>query len=83
LILDEPTSALDQETDAAIRGALLELRGHMTIVVIAHRLSTIRDADRIFCLEDGQLVDQGAYPDLEHGSDAFARVFGRGELKLA
>ena len=61
LILDEATSALDSENEANIQEALGQLRGRMTIIVIAHRLSTIRTADQVVVLDNGRIVQQGAY----------------------
>jgi ABC-type multidrug transport system fused ATPase/permease subunit len=81
LVLDEPTSALDPETDAAIRQTLLGLRGSVTTILIAHRASTVRDADCVFCLEDGRLVDQGKFSDLSKRGGAFARIFGRDDIQ--
>jgi len=67
LLLDEATSDLDSESEAVIQDALdgLFARGNrLTSIVIAHRLSTIEDADVIFVLEDGQLLEQGTHHDL-------------------
>ena len=67
LLLDEATSDLDSESEAVIQDALdgLFARGsRLTSIVIAHRLSTIEDADMIFVLEDGQLVEQGTHEEL-------------------
>jgi subfamily B ATP-binding cassette protein MsbA len=64
LILDEATSALDSESEQAIQASIDGLKGQMTIIIVAHRLSTIRRADRIFVLEAGRLVEQGAYQEL-------------------
>jgi subfamily B ATP-binding cassette protein MsbA len=67
LLLDEATSDLDSESEAVIQDALdgLFARGsRLTSIVIAHRLSTIEDADTIFVLEDGQLVEQGTHDEL-------------------
>ncbi len=67
LLLDEATSDLDSESEAVIQDALdgLFARGsRLTSIVIAHRLSTIEDADTIFVLEDGQLVEQGGHEEL-------------------
>ena len=61
LILDEATSALDGENEANIQEALGQLKGKMTIIVIAHRLSTIRNADQVIVLDNGRIVQQGAY----------------------
>ncbi|MDE2001828.1 MAG: ABC transporter ATP-binding protein [Patescibacteria group bacterium] len=59
LILDEATSALDNESELQIQRAIGRLRGTMTIVIIAHRLSTVMDADNLFVLEAGKIVEQG------------------------
>jgi len=67
LLLDEATSDLDSESEAVIQDALdgLFARGSgLTSIVIAHRLSTIEDADTIFVLEDGQLVESGSHEEL-------------------
>jgi subfamily B ATP-binding cassette protein MsbA len=67
LLLDEATSDLDSESEAVIQDALdgLFARGNrLTSIVIAHRLSTIEDADTIFVLEDGQLVESGSHEEL-------------------
>lgn len=61
LILDEATSALDTENEAKIQQAIERMKGRMTIVVIAHRLSTIRNADQVVVLNDGKLMQCGAF----------------------
>lgn len=68
LLLDEATSALDQATEERIKSALTRLTRGKTTIVVAHRLSSVADADRIFVLEAGQLVEQGRHAELlEHG----------------
>jgi len=57
LILDEATSDLDSENEQRIQHAIEKLHGSMTILVISHRLSTVRDADSIYVLEEGRLVE--------------------------
>jgi ATP-binding cassette subfamily C protein len=64
LVLDEATSNLDSENERRIKLAIEGLRGKLTIVVIAHRISTIKNADRIFVLEDGWIVEEGGYEAL-------------------
>jgi ATP-binding cassette subfamily C protein len=64
LILDEATSSLDNENEHKIRTAIEQLHGKMTIIIIAHRLSTIRKADRIVVLENGRVIESGAYDEL-------------------
>ena len=64
LILDEATSAVDNETEAAIQRSLEKITQHRTTIAIAHRLSTVRNADRIYVMEYGKLVEQGSHDDL-------------------
>jgi ABC-type bacteriocin/lantibiotic exporter with double-glycine peptidase domain len=65
LLFDEATSALDNRTQALVSASLKALQ--VTRVVIAHRLSTIRDADRIYVLEHGRIVQQGRFDELAAG----------------
>jgi ATP-binding cassette subfamily B protein len=69
LVLDEATSAVDNETEAAIQRSLDKITQNRTTIAIAHRLSTIRNADRIYVMEQGQLVEWGTHEDLldRHG----------------
>ena len=64
LILDEATSSVDTETEYKIQEALERLVQGRTVFAIAHRLSTLRRANRLFVIEDGQLVEQGAHAQL-------------------
>lgn len=64
LILDEATSSLDTESEALVQEALNHLMEGRTSVVIAHRLSTIVDADKIFVLSNGEVVQSGKHEEL-------------------
>jgi len=64
LILDEATSAVDNETEAAIQRSLERITVNRTTIAIAHRLSTIRNADRIYVMEHGKLVESGTHEAL-------------------
>jgi ABC-type multidrug transport system fused ATPase/permease subunit len=64
LILDEATSALDTVTERLVQQAVARaMEGH-TVLAIAHRLSTVRNADRIYLLEKGRIVEQGTHDEL-------------------
>lgn len=64
IILDEATSAVDNETEAAIQRSLEKITANRTTIAIAHRLSTVRNADRIYVMEYGKLVEQGTHEQL-------------------
>jgi ABC-type multidrug transport system fused ATPase/permease subunit len=64
LILDEATSSVDTVTEALIQEALQRLLAGRTAIVIAHRLSTVRNADRIYVIDQGEIVEQGSHATL-------------------
>ena len=74
LILDEATSALDAETEAKIKRALDRLRENRTTFVIAHRLSTVANADRIYVMDKGKIVESGTWSKLQDSQDQFSRL---------
>ena len=75
LILDEATSAVDNETEAAIQESLETLKEGRTVIAIAHRLSTIRNADLIYVLEDGEIVEYGTHDELLGNNDVYAKLW--------
>ncbi len=64
LILDEATSALDYESEAIIQRNLQGICKGRTVFIVAHRLSTVRQANRIFVIEKGEIVEEGTHPEL-------------------
>ena len=64
LILDEATSALDTESERLVQDALEKLMKTRTTVAVAHRLSTIKNADEIYVLHEGRIVERGTHEDL-------------------
>ncbi|MBR1464733.1 MAG: ABC transporter ATP-binding protein [Bacteroidaceae bacterium] len=64
LILDEATSALDTESEKLVQDALFRLMKSRTTIAIAHRLSTIKNADIIYVLHEGEIVEQGTHEQL-------------------
>ena len=74
LVMDEATSALDAESEAEIQKSLDGLRGKVTVVLIAHRVNTIQNADVVFLLEEGKLVDQGTFQELLRRNPSVERV---------
>ena len=75
VLFDEATSALDNRTQAIVQASLKRLS--ITRVVIAHRLTTVQDADRIFVLEAGRIVETGRYDDLMARDGVFAALARR------
>lgn len=77
LILDEATSALDSVSERIVQEALDEARAGRTTVAIAHRLSTILDADRIYVLGQGRILESGTHPELLTAGGAYAELYSR------
>ncbi len=75
LILDEATSAVDNETEAAIQRSLEHITINRTTIAIAHRLSTIRNADCIYVMEQGKLVESGRHEELLEQNKLYASLW--------
>ena len=68
-------SALDTESERLVQDALASLMKGRTTLVIAHRLSTVTDADVIYFIEDGRVVEHGSHAALLARNGAYARVY--------
>ena len=76
LILDEATSALDNATEILIQKALDDLTKGRTTLVVAHRLSTIKNADEIYVIEDGQIIEHGPHNELlKDDNGAYSQLY--------
>jgi ATP-binding cassette, subfamily B, bacterial MsbA len=75
LLLDEATSALDAESERQVQDALARLMKGRTTIVIAHRLSTVVDADRIYVLERGRVVQSGSHTELMAANGLYASLY--------
>lgn len=74
LFLDEATSALDAETERDLSRVVDALSRELTLVIIAHRLSTVRNADKLIYVDDGRIVAEGTFDELEQNVEGFARA---------
>lgn len=75
MLFDEATSALDNRTQAVVQESLRRM--NMTRIVIAHRLSTVQDADRIYVMKKGRIVESGKYNELMERKGVFANLAQR------
>ena len=66
LLLDEATSDLDTASEQHIQDSIDALKGEVTVVIIAHRLSTVKNADRVYVLDEGRVVEAGSYDELRY-----------------
>jgi ATP-binding cassette subfamily B protein/subfamily B ATP-binding cassette protein MsbA len=80
LVLDEATSNLDSHSENLIQKALETLQRKTTIIVIAHRLSTVRNADQIFVIEKGRVIEEGSHVTLLQKGASYAH-FWKSQLK--
>ena len=75
LILDEATSSLDSVSEAIVQEAIETLTEGRTTIVIAHRLSTILNADRIFVMENGRIIDSGSHSELLQRCQVYRNLY--------
>lgn len=77
LILDEATSALDNVTEAYIQNSLNELTKGRTTIVVAHRLSTIKNADEIYFIAEGKIIEHGSHEQLMELGGKYRSLYNR------
>jgi ATP-binding cassette subfamily B protein len=75
LVLDEPTAALDARAEHSLFERIRELAQGRSVLLISHRFSSVRDADRIFVLRHGELVEQGDHAELMQLGGLYAELF--------
>jgi subfamily B ATP-binding cassette protein MsbA len=76
LILDEATSDLDSNLEKQVQREIEEMERDYAIVGIAHRLSTVKNADQIYTVEKGQIIERGAHRDLVKSGGKYAELYG-------
>jgi len=74
-IFDEATSNIDVESEETILRQIHELAGSRTVIMITHRLANVTGADRIFCLDDGELAGSGTHAELLSGCEAYTQLW--------
>ena len=75
LILDDSASALDYATDAALRQAIRDMEGDMTVFIVSQRASSIQHADQIIVLDDGEMADIGTHDELLERCEVYQEIY--------
>ena len=75
LLLDEATSALDLESEKLVQDALDHLMKNKTSIIIAHRLSTVKNADKIFVLDKGSIIESGNHEELIRKKGFYSKLY--------
>jgi subfamily B ATP-binding cassette protein MsbA len=83
LLLDEATSSLDNTSERIVQQALDNLMQHRTTLVVAHRLTTIRNADIIYVLDHGHIVESGTHASLMQKNGMYYRLYAQTETQVS
>lgn len=75
LILDEPTASIDAKAEAEIFARVEELSSEKSVVIISHRFSTVRNADKIYVIEHGKIIEAGSHGELMKLDRIYASLF--------
>ncbi len=75
IIMDEPSSALDPASEYQLNQELRQIAEDKTVVFISHRLATARDADCIYMMKDGRIVEQGTHDELLKLGGEYSRMW--------
>ena len=75
ILLDEATSSLDNETQDFIKNSIQKISADYTILIIAHRLSTVKDCERLFVIDEGQIVGEGTHEELIKNNKFYKKLY--------
>ena len=75
ILFDEATSALDNNSQEYIKKVIDDLVKDHTVIIVAHRLSTIIDADEIYVVDDGKVIDKGTHKELLKSCDTYKDLY--------
>ena len=81
LLLDEATSALDEISQTKVQKALENVMQNRTSIVVAHRLTTVEKCTRVAVLQDGKIVEEGGFKDLQGKDDGYFANLAAGMKK--
>ncbi len=75
LVLDEATSDLDSNLEREVQAAIESMDRDYGIIAIAHRLSTVKNADQIYTLDDGEIIEEGTHGELLDDDGEYAELY--------
>ena len=75
LIMDEPTAAIDAKAESEIFDKVEKLSKNKTVIIISHRFSTVRNADKIYVVERGKIIESGSHAELINKKGTYSTLF--------